>query len=49
MDAGLSGKRVLITAAAGGIGGAVALAFARENCELLLVDKDVASLEKVAT
>lgn len=36
----LKGKRVFVTGAASGIGAAIALAFAREGCEVLLCDMD---------
>ena len=36
MDLGLAGRRVLITGASGGIGGAIALAFAAEGADLAL-------------
>ena len=36
MDTGLAGKRVLVTGASGGIGGATARAFAGEGCRLAL-------------
>ncbi len=47
MDSGLSGKVVLITGAAKGIGRAAALAFAKEGANLALLDIDVAELETV--
>jgi NAD(P)-dependent dehydrogenase (short-subunit alcohol dehydrogenase family) len=37
--ASLTGQRVLLTGAAGGIGRELALGFAREGCELVLVDR----------
>ncbi len=48
MDTGLAGKVVLITGAAKGIGGATALAFAREGASLALLDIDSESLDAVA-
>jgi NAD(P)-dependent dehydrogenase (short-subunit alcohol dehydrogenase family) len=48
MDTGLSGKTVLITGAASGIGYATALAFAREGAHLVLIDRDKALLAERA-
>jgi 3-oxoacyl-[acyl-carrier protein] reductase len=45
MNTGLAGKTVLITGAASGIGYATALAFARENARLALIDRDEAKLD----
>lgn len=44
----LSGKRILVTGAAQGIGAAMAEAFAREGAALLLVDQDEALLAETA-
>lgn len=43
----LRGKRVLITGAGGGIGRGAALAFAREDSELLLADIDPGKLAEL--
>jgi NAD(P)-dependent dehydrogenase (short-subunit alcohol dehydrogenase family) len=48
MDTGLKGKVVLITGSAMGIGGAAALAFAREGASLALIDIDGDALASVA-
>jgi NAD(P)-dependent dehydrogenase (short-subunit alcohol dehydrogenase family) len=48
MNLRLSGKRVLITGAAQGIGKAIAAAFVAEGAELLLVDRDPARLAATA-
>ncbi|WP_062013495.1 SDR family oxidoreductase [Aureimonas sp. AU4] len=44
----LSGKRIMVTGAAQGIGAAMAEAFAREGAALLLVDRDEALLAETA-
>lgn len=49
MDTGLEGKVALVTGAGGGIGGAVAVALAREGCHVGLMDVvEGASLEETA-
>lgn len=48
MDLGLVGKAVLITGAAGGVGRATALAFAREGARLALAGRTPGTLEEVA-
>lgn len=48
MDLGLADKAVVITGAAGGVGRATALAFAREGARLVLAGRTAASLSKVA-
>lgn len=48
MDLGLHGKRVLITAGAGGIGLAAARAFAAEGAKVMVCDVDPAALDKAA-
>jgi 3-hydroxybutyrate dehydrogenase len=45
---GLEGANVLLTGAAGGIGRALAAAFAEQGATLLLVDRDAAALESFA-
>lgn len=45
----LKGKAVLVTGAAGGIGRATALAFARKGARLILSDVDAEGLERVAS
>ncbi|MFA9438785.1 SDR family NAD(P)-dependent oxidoreductase [Uliginosibacterium sp. sgz301328] len=49
MDLGLKDKVVLITGPAKGMGSAVSLAFAREGARLVLVGRDLAAIEPVAT
>jgi len=44
----LSGQTALITGAAGGLGQAIALAFARQGADLVLADRDGAASEAVA-
>jgi len=46
---GLDGSTVLLTGAAGGIGQALAAAFAEQGARLQLVDRDGTGLERVAT
>ena len=48
MYTGLSGKSVLITGAASGIGRATALAFAREGASVALIDRNESQLEATA-
>src|ERR1700722_1141143 len=48
MNTGLSGKSVLITGAASGIGRATALAFAREGASVALIDRNESQLEATA-
>jgi 3-oxoacyl-[acyl-carrier protein] reductase len=48
MDMEIAGKRVLVTGASKGIGLACATAFAREGCDVILVSRDAAALEKAA-
>lgn len=43
----LSGKVVLVTGAVGGIGSEVALAYARHGATIILLDKNIAQLEKL--
>jgi NAD(P)-dependent dehydrogenase (short-subunit alcohol dehydrogenase family) len=47
-DLDFSGRRVLVTGAAGGIGSAMAAAFAAHGGELVLADIEAAAVEKVA-
>jgi NAD(P)-dependent dehydrogenase (short-subunit alcohol dehydrogenase family) len=48
VGAGLEGRGVLVTGAAGGIGGAVARAFAQAGANVVAVDLDGAAVEEVA-
>ena len=47
MDLGIEGKRVLITGASQGIGKAIALEFAKENCRVTIVARKKKALEEV--
>jgi 3-oxoacyl-[acyl-carrier protein] reductase len=47
MDLGIAGKRVLITGASQGIGRAIALDFARENCQVSLIARREKMLQQV--
>ncbi len=49
MDLELRGKRALITGASKGIGRRVAMTLADEGCDLVIVSRDAAALDDVAT
>jgi len=48
MDLGLKGRKVLVTGASQGMGEGIAVAFAREGCELFLVARSAENLARVA-
>ena len=48
MDLGLTGKIALVTGSSRGIGRGIALALAREGCDLLLTGRDREALETAA-
>jgi NAD(P)-dependent dehydrogenase (short-subunit alcohol dehydrogenase family) len=48
MDYGLEGRTVVVTGAAGGIGAELARAFGAQGANLVLLDRDLPSLEAVA-
>lgn len=45
----LRGKTAVITGATGGIGRAIAMEYAKESANLLLIGRDKASLEEVSS
>jgi NAD(P)-dependent dehydrogenase (short-subunit alcohol dehydrogenase family) len=49
MKLGMKGKVAVITGPAKGMGAAISLAFAAEGCRLVLVGRDIAAIEPVAT
>jgi NAD(P)-dependent dehydrogenase (short-subunit alcohol dehydrogenase family) len=49
MKLGMEGKVAVITGPAKGMGAAISLAFAAEGCRLVLVGRDIASINHVAT
>ena len=48
MDLGLTGKIALVTGSSRGIGRGIALALAREGCDLMLTGTDEAALKEAA-
>jgi len=48
MDLGIKGKRALVLSASGGLGGAIALALAKEGCSVCLAGRNESALRAIA-